>query len=689
VIPSDLLPGLLFGTLAAFGIGAALGHTSKKAAYSLGVFGSMLGVVLSLISLTAGTTFSVDLWSLTPTSSAHLFVSQLNSFFLLVSSLVWLGTCMYSVRYDDDYPASLSSLMLLTILSMVLVLVSGDAFTFLIGWESMTIASFFMILEGKGGREGVRNAAYLFLAFGQGSTVFIMLAFSGLFSSLGTFSFLGPDTGGVAGPLGSWIFVTALVGFGLKMGLAPFHMSEWLPIAHSSAPSNASALLSATLTLMGVYGVIDVISHLAQYELWWGWLALVVGGISALLGALFSSVSEHSKGLPAYSTIENNGMIVVAIGAYLTASYYNLTLLADFALVAALFHAFSHSISKASLFLVNGWVSKLKGSFDLGSPNPMPAEGSRSLGVAGAVTIMSLAAVPPLAGFVSEWMILEVLFQSFRFRDLTSQIVGTLVGAVVALAAGIIIVALTKVYGFGVLWPAKLGTKGGPDGGRKWSSIGGSLAYFSALIVGVGVAAPAVFLLASNAASQMLGANPFRTFVTGLLGVPSPFVILSGSPFGGFSPTFTAIAFLLILFVVLLSAQVIRINPLRSGLRIRRTQGWFAGGAQPSDAAGLYNSFGFSTPIRIMLRFLFRTKESVVRVGPVQRTVVSFPEEYVVDLEVLDVFKKLFYDVLAKWSLWLSAFTSRKIMPGKLGLYLVYIMAAFVFVLVYILLTVG
>ena len=277
MIPAYLISGLLFGTLALFGAGFALGLFAKKAAYVLGGVGSALGVALSLIALTSGRTVSIDLWLVNSTSHAQLQVSSLNAYFLLISSLVWLGTCLYSVRYDDDYPNSLSSLLLLTILSMVIVLVSGDAFTFLIGWESMTIASFFMILEGKGDKEGVRNAAYLFLAFGEGSSVLIMLSFAGLFSAAGTFSFMGPAAR-VVTPLGPWIFVTALLGFGLKMGLAPFHMSEWLPIAHSSAPSNASALLSSTLTLMGVYGIIDVVSHLGGYQLWWGWLALTVGG---------------------------------------------------------------------------------------------------------------------------------------------------------------------------------------------------------------------------------------------------------------------------------------------------------------------------------------------------------------------------------------------------------------------------
>ncbi|MDG6965898.1 MAG: hypothetical protein JRM75_04460, partial [Nitrososphaerota archaeon] len=191
MIPAYLISGLLFGTLAALGAGFVLGLSSKKAAYMLGGVGSALGAALSLVALTSGRTVTVDLWLVSSASYAQLQVSPLNAYFLLISSLVWLGTCLYSVRYDDDYPRSLSSLMLLTIMSMVIVLVSGDAFTFLIGWESMTIASFFMILEGKGDKDRVRNAAYIFLAFGEVSSVLIMLSFAGLFSAAGTFSFMG------------------------------------------------------------------------------------------------------------------------------------------------------------------------------------------------------------------------------------------------------------------------------------------------------------------------------------------------------------------------------------------------------------------------------------------------------------------------------------------------------------------
>ncbi len=687
-MPDYFLTVFLVATFAVFGIAIAAGTVSKRASYSLGALGSVFGAALSLAVLLGNNTLSYTLWSITQSSSAQIVISSFNAYFLLISSLVWFGTCIYSIRYDDDYPKSLSSLLLLTILSMIVILVSGDAVLFLIGWESMTIASFFMILEGKGNKKGVLNAAYLFLAFGEGSSVFIMLAFSGIFASFHSLDFLSTTSVIATGPIASWVFVTALVGFGLKMGIAPFHMSEWLPIAHSSAPSNASALLSATLTLMGVYGLIDIVTHLAPYELWWGWIALAIGGISAMLGALFASASEHTKGLPAYSTIENNGLIVVAIGAYILASYYNLSLLADLALIAALYHAFSHSVSKGSMFLLMGWVSKIKGSFDLNALGPAVSTSKLASYFAGLVTVLSLAAVPPLAGFVSEWMILEVLFQSFRFGDVGSQIIGTLVGAVAALAAGIIIVAMTKAYGFGILWSRPQSARPGISsdnqarGSKRSEQISQSFIYFIALIIGVGVAAPGIFLLASDASAAILNGNVFSNFVTGLLGVPAYFVIVSGSPFGGFSPTFIAIFMLGLLTVPFLISQ------MGGRWRIRRTSGWFSGRSQPNTPLDLYNSFGYSTPIRIMLRFLFRTKETILHVGTVRKAVMLSPEEYFVELEVLDPFKKV-YDVLfGKWLLSFSELVGRKFMPGRLSNYLIYIMVALIFVMLYILVTV-
>lgn len=694
----QFLEMLLIAVFVLFAIGAFLPvFSKKKLSLAFGASASALAVIFSLTSIIGNSSVSYSLWVISGSSSAEISLSPFNGYFLLISSLVWLGTCIYSIKYDDDYSASLSALLIVTMLSMLLILLAGDAVLFLIGWETMTLSSFFMILEGKGNRSGVLNAAYLFLAFGEGSTVFVMLSFAGVFSSVKSLDFLSSNSLIASGSIASWIFLAALLGFGLKMGIAPFHISEWLPIAHSSAPSNASALLSATLTLMGAYGLIDVVAHLGSYQLWWGWIALAVGGISAMLGALFASASEHTKGLPAYSTIENNGLIILAIGAYILSSYYHLTLLADLALIAALFHAFAHSISKGSLFLLMGWTSKMKNSFDLNRIGSTVSVSRKAIYAGGLFTALSLAAAPPLAGFVSEWMILEVLFQSFRFGDVASQIIGTIVGAFSALAAGIIIVAMTKAYGYGILWSqrnplaitVRIGQEASDKKERHSFEISSSFFYFAALIVGIGIAAPGVFFLGSNALLPILGNSAFHALISAAapvisanhLGVPLYFVILSGNPFGGFSPTFTAI------FMVGLLLVPYFISRIGGKWRFRRTPGWFGGQSQPTTASEIYNSFGYSTPIRLMLRFLFRTKENVVQIGGVKRTLLMLPEEYFVELEVLDVFKK-FYDVLGKWTLSFSSFIGKKFMPGHLSNYLIYIIVALIFVMLYVFVTV-
>ncbi|MDG6939279.1 MAG: hypothetical protein JRN39_02635 [Nitrososphaerota archaeon] len=654
-------PDALLFVLLAYLSAALLACFSRRLGYALGAAASAAAASLSLYVLLGGGGTELPLQV-----GVELSLNRFDAYFLLVSSLVWLGTCVYSMDYDDDYPAALSPLFLLTILSMTVILVAGDAVSFLMAWETMTIASFFMILQGRGRREDVRRAAFLFLAFGEASTVLIMVSFAAMYASLGSFQFLGAGVGRVVGAYAPIAFLAALLGFGLKMGLVPFHVSEWLPIAHSNAPSNASAVLSSTLTLMGVYGFMNVMSRLAPYQLWWGWLALSIGGVSALLGASFASTSEHFKGLPAYSTIENNGLILVALGVYLLAARYQLSLMADVALVAAMYHAFSHAVSKASLFSVMGWLSKVRRSFDLNAaargtaPGPMRATAMAA--------VLSLAAAPPFAGFVSEWMVLEVLFQSFKFPDVASQLIGTVVGALVALATGIVTVAMTKAYGFGVLLSGK---------GEGSPALRGSGWYFLSLVTGLGVAAPLVFFLAADAASGVLGGQVFGTFVTGLLGVPAYFVILSGRPFGGFSPTFTAIFMLGMLAVPLAVARV------GGAWRPRRVAGWFAGAARPSDEGEMYNSFGYSSPFRIMLRLLFRTRESVLRAGAARAT-----GEYFVDVRIVDVFRR-FYDISAKWALALSRETGRYVMPGRMGRYLAYIMLAMMFVLAYILLVAG
>ncbi|MEM0117879.1 MAG: proton-conducting transporter membrane subunit [Conexivisphaerales archaeon] len=661
----SLLPILLIA-LSSYVVGIILSAFSKRASYLMGSIAALFLFVLSVAVLVTGS--SVPLVEL---GIFHLGLSVRASYFLLISSIVWFSVSIFSLDYDSDYSNKLSLLVLLSMLSMFLIMLSMDSISFLASWETMTIASFFMILQGEGDRGPLRQAAYTFLVFGELSTLLVTLSFAGIFAASHSF-YLGDQISITSMIQSSSIFLLALLGFSMKMGIAPFHMVEWLPMAHSRAPTNSSALLSSTLTLMGVYGIFQVLYTLRNYQLWWGWITLGIGALPVLFGALYGAVSEHSKGVPAYSTIENNGLILVSFGIYILSSYYNLMLLATFSLLAAMFHSFSHSVSKGSLFLISGWAGKLRGSFDLNKQTHFDKKNTL-LTIIGMFAILSLQAAPPIAGFVSEWMILESIFQFFRFPDIISQLICIFIGAVVALATGMTMVSMTKLYGFGIL----VQTNSSEETAQP-KLIYAALILLSSVIVVLGVAAPLTLYLAAKGIESVVGTFVFNVFATGLLGVPAYFVILSGKPFGGFSPTFTA---LFLLGCLLVPAMISRYG---GRWRIRRTRGWYAGEKGEEDSPNRYNSFGYSSPIRLMLSFLLRTKESKLKVGDGDEK----DSRILVNLSTFDLFKPI-YDVLSKWGNVVSSFVSSKIMQGNLGMYVAYILIAMVFVLGYYVLSMG
>jgi formate hydrogenlyase subunit 3/multisubunit Na+/H+ antiporter MnhD subunit len=656
--------GLLLA-LVLFFAAAPIALASRRAAYATLAGASLVWVGVSLLALLHG--------PFTPLSYTGPFgepeglgLDALSGFFGLVAGLVWAGVSVYSLEYDDRPGPGLAMGFALTLGSIALLLASSSFVLFLAAWEGMTLASFWMILEAAGPAERVRSAGFVFLAFGEGSTLLLALAAAGLYAGSGSFSLLHSS----AGPYASLVFLAALVGFGLKMGIAPFHMSEWLPIAHSSAPSNASAVLSATLTLAGTYGLFRVLSLLPVGPSWWGALVLSVGAVSALLGALFASVSEHLKGLPAYSTIENNGLILVALGVALIARTSGLTELFTFALFAALFQALVHAVAKGALFLLSGYLEHRSRTFDLNRVDGRGKSGDPAAFGGGLVAALSFAAAPPLAGFVSEWMILEALFQSYRFPGPELEFLGLLAGAAVALSAGLALIAMTKLAGFGLLWNPR--ARLSP---RRPSGLGAAIAALAALVVGFGIFAPWILGFLRPAAENFAHAS-LAAPVGQLLSLPAGWSILSGSPFGILSPPALPLA----LGLGVLAA--IAYWAMGGSSRYRRVPLWSTG--QPGGIPGTtYSAFAYSTGIRLMLSSLLGTREVRRRAGGRLSAEIATPEVYDVELEVLDLFKFV-YDALARAGLVFSDALKELIMPGRPGRYLAYILLVTLGVLVYL-----
>ncbi len=662
----DIAGTLLTASVTAFFVGAAGSFVDRRVGYLASTAGSV-GLLVVAVTVLVGGPVTGATWSGPLGDAEGLSVDALSAFFLLVASIVWTATSVYSLAYDDRPSPLLAVTYSLALGSIALLMSASDQILFLIGWEAMTLASYGMILQARGRSERVYSAAFVFLAFGEASTLFVFLAVAGLWAGTGTFAF-GPHLG--PGTLATLVFVSGLIGFGLKMGIAPFHMSEWLPIAHSSAPSNASAVLSATLTLAGAYGLFRTVSLLSSPPLWWGAVMLGIGAISALLGALFASVSEHTKGLPAYSTIENNGLILVALGVALLAESDGLTALAVFAVFAALYQALAHAVAKTGLFLSAGYVEHTVHTFDLNSVEGSVKAGSPGEYAGTLAAVLSLAAGPPFAGFVSEWMILESLFQSYRFAQSWVQFVGLLSGAAVALAAGLILVAMVKFAGFSVLWKPHSSP---PI--RRAPGLGAVVAAVGAIALAVGVLAPWVLGFLAPSASALLGTRVSAP-VGSLLSVPSGWSILSGSPFGILSPPMIPLA-------LLAGAAVGAGYCLLGRPRPRRRATLWMAGNPPGQPGQTYTSFGFSTGIRIMMSSVLGTREVRESQGPVAVAGVHAVEPYSVDLEVFDSFK-LFYAALVRMGDGISASLKAWVMPGRLGRYLAYVLVVVLTVVIYV-----
>ena len=646
--------------------GAPLALLDRRAGYAAGIAGSVLLLMVSVIALAGGTVQGIA-WSGPLGDPESLRLDGLSAFFALAASIVWITTSTFSIAYDDRSSSVLAICYSVTLGSIALLVASSSFLLFLVGWELMTLASYGMILQAQGPSGRIFSAAFVFLAFGEASTLLVFIAVAGLRAASGTFLEVPVA---LAGPLATVVFVAGLVGFGLKMGVAPFHISEWLPIAHSSAPSNASAVLSSTLTLAGAYGLFRILTVLPPLPLWSGTVVLGIGAASALLGALFAAVSEHTKGLPAYSTIENNGLILVALGVALVARSEGLTDLFVFALFAAFYQALAHAVAKTALFLAAGYVERSAHTLDLTSlaGRAKPAAPAAALGTL--ATTLSLAAAPPLAGFVSEWMVLEALFQSYRFSPEWVQFVGLLAGAAVALAAGLIVVAMVKLLGFSILWKPRASAPG-----QRPIGLAGPIGAVGAVIVGFGVGAPWLLRFLTPSVAAFAGTSVVAP-VGGLLSVPNGWSILSGAPFGILSPPMIPL--------VLGAGALVALGYFGLGRRrgARRVEPWMAG--SPSGREGeTYTSFGYSTGIRIMIDSVLRTREVRTHVGAVTRAELATPVAYNVDLEVLDVFK-LFYDHLVDLGAGLSHLLKTAVMPGRLGRYLAYILAVTLLVVIYV-----
>jgi hydrogenase-4 component B len=378
----------------------------------------------------------------------HLRLDSLSAFFLLLLGVVSAAISVFSVGYFRAGAGTAPGLLCLEyhvfLAAMALVLVADDAYAFMVAWETMALASFFLVTTDHRLPE-IRRAGFLYLLIAHVGAIAILLCFGALQGGRGDYTFDAMRATHLTGMGATAAFFLALFGFGAKAGLFPLHV--WLPEAHPAAPSPVSALMSGVMLKTAIYGLLRVTFDLLDTQLWWwGITALVLGLFTALFGIIFACVQSDMKRLLAYSSIENIGIIVAGIGLAILFKAYDKVQLATLALTAALYHALNHAFFKSLLFLATGSVLHATRERSLGKLggliHRMPWVAWLAL-----VGALAIAGLPPLNGFVSEWLLLQAfLFTPSLPQSFVNMLV-PLAAAALVLAAALAAYVMVKFYG--------------------------------------------------------------------------------------------------------------------------------------------------------------------------------------------------------------------------------------------------
>ena len=448
---------VLAGVMAAV-LGGALPASSRVGAAVALTWVSCGAAIAAAVSvLSSDHVISLSTSAILPLTGVTLVLTPLGALFVISISVVALASTLYWLGYASHGFAtrSASSALPLFVASMLLVPFAASVATFLVLWEMMALTSLVLVLTDQSRREAARSAAQWYAVMTHAGAAAILLALVLLSAHSGgqTFVDIEAHARHLSGAMRGTIFVMALLGFGSKAGAVPLHV--WLPKAHAEAPGPASALMSGAMVNLGIYGIILVGNELlGGGPVWWWILVSAFGVVSALYGALYAATSSDLKRLLAYSTTDNMGLVLIALGASGLFAAVGRPATAAIAMVAALLLLVNHSVFKGALFLAAGAVQAATGTRDLdrlgGLMRRMPVTG-----VVFFVGALSVAALPPFNGFVGEWLLFQGLLHGLPTSNTSVVISVSVAVAALALTGGLTVAAFVKATGIGFLGRAR------------------------------------------------------------------------------------------------------------------------------------------------------------------------------------------------------------------------------------------
>ncbi|MGB9130422.1 MAG: hydrogenase 4 subunit B [Thiobacillus sp.] len=625
--------------------------------FPLGALGALAIAGVGIAGLTGPAT-SIVLPIGLPDLPFHLRLDALSAFFMVLLGGAAFGITVYASGYFKSMAAGPLALLALWyhlfLTGMVTVLLADDAYAFMVAWEVMALSSYFLVTTDHRIPE-IRRAGFLYLLIAHVGAVSLLLTFGVLQGGHGDYTF---DTMRLAEMTPFWAsvaYLLALFGFGAKAGLVPLHV--WLPEAHPAAPSPVSALMSGVMLKTAIYGLLRVTFDLLNIQIgWWGTLALALGLITALYGVIFAAVQSDMKRLLAWSSIENIGVIIAAFGLTLIFHTDGKGALAALTLTAMLYHALNHAFFKGLLFVGTGSVLHATGVRHMGHLGGlmrfMPWTAWLTL-----IGALAIAGLPPLNGFVSEWLLLQAFLLTPGLTQPYLNMVIPVAAAIVALAAALAAYVMVKFFGVVFLgqprdtalqdaheasWPERLG--------MLWLAAGCVLlGLFPAQVIGW--ISPVVHLLTG------------QTMVN-----DGNWLMLA--PVSSERASYMPLIFFAVVIGVL-GLTYLWVRRVYHG-RVRRSDPWDCG--YPEQDARMQDSAeGFGQPIRQIFEVFMRVE---------RETPDPFDRKPHYRGDSRDKLWLLIYQPIARVVGWLSEQAGR-LQHGRIQWYLIYSFATLIFLLIF------
>jgi len=568
----------------------------------------------------------------------HLRLDLLGAFFMLVIGALVLPVAIYSQGYlrHEQRLTPIAIFLPLFVLGMMGVVLADDAFSFMLFWELMSVSSYFLVTHEHHNIAN-RKAGFIYLLMAHMAGLLIMGSFATLYAAAGSFEFSVMRSADLSPLWASVAFLLAGFGFGTKAGVVPMH--GWLPDAHPVAPSNVSALMSGIMLKVAIFGFIRITWDLlgsGDFQWWWGALVLAAGSSSAITGVLMALQQHDLKRLLAYHSIENIGIILIGLGLGMLLAQAGHPMIAALGLIAALYHTINHALFKGLLFMGAGAVLHSTGSRNMemmgGLIHRMPWTAALFL-----IASISIAALPPFNGFVSEWLTFQTALMAPQLEGALLTAMVPFSAAMLALAGALAATCFVKVVGVVFLGQARSEIAANADEVDGWMRLGMAIPALCCLLLGL---LPALFIpLIDRVPQQLL----HTSLVTSLHGQSWMWLTPMSAAHASYSSPIILLGMLLLGGVAFWW-----LNP--KGSVVRRSKPWSCGNPH-THARMQYNASSFSQPLRRIFADLYQVEEHE-HAERHRHPLLTTRVKYVV--HVADTAVKYIYLPIGKFTLWIA-----------------------------------